>query len=245
MTTLGSRLSSISRTGFIGNPHAAPTCEIVEFSFSRCPPSSQIGLAYPFGNLIPLYVPFYNVHTPSGRSIADRLLGPLVAAPIFVRLAGRTDSDYGLDADSSPIYHVLPLPGTESTCGGCRRTPSTTWPGLPAAQGFAACSEFIVCPGVTERRQTSLRFPTSRIPTDCGVPLTAAMDSNITPTTSPRRHAMAGDDRLRPAQLQPEPHCPADDDPGRHRVRLRRQPESPADAERRPLLRRPRSARRR
>ena len=46
-----------------------------------------------------------------------------------------------------------------------------------------------------------------------------------------RRRSLAGDHRLRPAQLQPEPHGEADDDRSRHRLRPRRRPQGPADPE--------------
>ena len=51
---------------------------------------------------------------------------PMVDSPALIELSGRTESDYGLDATSAPIFHVLPIPGSNSTSGACRRITATT-----------------------------------------------------------------------------------------------------------------------
>ena len=164
-------------TGFTGNPHAAPTCEIVEFSFGRCPPSSQIGLAHPFGALIPLYTPFYNLTPHPDEASLTGFWAPLVAAPVFISIGGRTDSDYGLDAESSPIYHVLPFPGANIDLWGVPADPvHDVARFIPPLRGFGACGNMQICPGVTGAAANVPQIPYLQNPTRCGVPLTASVD---------------------------------------------------------------------
>ena len=93
-------------TGFIGNPHAIPKCTLAEFGLSACPPEAQVGVTV---FLLGLQVPVYNM-TPHPDEAG--LLGfkiPAVDGPSFIILSGRTESDYGLNAESSPIFHLLPI----------------------------------------------------------------------------------------------------------------------------------------
>ena len=89
--------------GFIGNPHVAPKCTLTEFSIASCPSDSQIG----FFNLKGLagegiFVPLYNMQTNPEQAGLLGFTAPLIAFPMFIELSGRTESDYGLEAASTP-----------------------------------------------------------------------------------------------------------------------------------------------
>ena len=123
-------------TGFIGNPHAAPACEIIEFSFGRCPASSQVGLTGGFGFGIPLY----NVVPHPNEPALTAFWFPLVASPVFIRLAPRTESDYGLDSETSPIFHPLAITGTQVHLWGVPGDPiHDVERFIPPLQGFGIC----------------------------------------------------------------------------------------------------------
>jgi hypothetical protein len=167
-------------TGFIGNPHAAPVCEVVEFSFGRCPASSQIGGAVTLG-----FSPLYNVAPHPDEPALTAFWVPLVASPVFISLEGRTESDYGLDAESSPIYHPLALQGTGIRLWGVPADPIHDIERfVPPLQGFASCGgfsggeEFEECAaeGVTGAKANVPPIPFLQAPTECGVPLSGGMD---------------------------------------------------------------------
>jgi hypothetical protein len=163
-------------TGFIGNPHATPRCEIVEFSFGRCPPSTQVGVAEPFGPG-ELYVPLYNVTPHPDEASLTAFWAPLVAAPVFVSLSARTESDYGLDAESSPIFHPLPIPALGVKLWGVPADPvHDSERFIPPLKGFASCSGAFGCDEVTGISADIPPVPYLQAPTECGVPLTSSAD---------------------------------------------------------------------
>ena len=97
--------------GFIGNPHATPQCTVAEFSADECPIDSQVGIANVNAtNGIPFDAAVYNILPPP--DVAG-LLGFkifLFDTPQFTVLSSRTGGDYGLDADTTSIFHgVFPL----------------------------------------------------------------------------------------------------------------------------------------
>ena len=97
--------------GFIGNPHATPQCTVAEFSADECPIDSQVGIVNVNAtNGIPFDAAVYNILPPP--DVAG-LLGFkifLFDTPQFTVLSARTGSDYGLDADTTSIFHgVFPL----------------------------------------------------------------------------------------------------------------------------------------
>ena len=55
------------------------------------------------------YTPIYNMETAPDQAGLIAFVVPLVASPALIDLSARTESDYGLDATSSPIFHVLPI----------------------------------------------------------------------------------------------------------------------------------------
>jgi hypothetical protein len=166
-------------TGFIGNPHATPQCEIVEFSFGRCPPASQIGVVEPIAGLG--FAPLYNVQPHPQEPALTAFWVPLIQAPVFISLAGRTESDYGLDAESSPIFRPLPnfhVLGVE--LWGVPASPvHTTHRFEPPLKGFGLClgtPEYCASNGETGAPANVTEIPYLENPTTCGTPLTAGMD---------------------------------------------------------------------
>ena len=88
--------------GFIGNPHVAPKCTLTEFSIASCPSDSQIGYFNLFLGETGLFVPLYNLATNPEQAGLLGFTAPIIAFPVFIELSGRTESDYGLDAVSTP-----------------------------------------------------------------------------------------------------------------------------------------------
>lgn len=93
-------------TGFIGNPHVAKKCTLAEFSTASCPVDSQIGV-FEIQIGFWLYFPAYNMETNPEQAGLLALRTPLISSSIYLELTGRTDSDYGLDAISSPQLRLL------------------------------------------------------------------------------------------------------------------------------------------
>src|SRR6187397_1234867 len=89
-------------TGFIGNPHVAPKCTLAEFSMSSCPVDAQVGVFEIDLGPFFLFFPVYNMETQPDQAGLIALTTPLIVSQVFLDLSGRTDSDYGLSAISSP-----------------------------------------------------------------------------------------------------------------------------------------------
>lgn len=102
--------------GFIGNPSATPQCTIADFSADDCPIDSQIGIVEvsigPLGKVSPFKFmsAVYNLVPPPDVAglTAFKLL--FFNSPQFTVLSSRTDSDYGLDATATSIFHAAGLP---------------------------------------------------------------------------------------------------------------------------------------
>ena len=170
-------------TGFIGNPHVAAECTAVELLTGTCPVESQVGtysvtVLFDFG-----YGPLYNMETQPDQAGLTGFMVPLVAAPAMTELSARTDSDYGLDAVSPPIFHILPL--TQLTV--------RLW-GVPSdpihdnARFFSPQKQFANCfapypepcaPEITTAHSNLPPQPFIESPTACGVPLTTSMDASF------------------------------------------------------------------
>jgi hypothetical protein len=165
-------------TGFIGNPHATPQCEIVEFSFGRCPPASQVGTVEPIEGLG--FAPLYNVQPHPQEPALTAFWVPLIQAPVFISLAGRTESDYGLDAESSPIFRPIPqfhVLGVE--LWGVPASPVHTNQRFePPLTGFGLClggEEYCAANHETGAPANVTPIPYLENPTTCDTPLTARM----------------------------------------------------------------------
>jgi hypothetical protein len=112
-------------TGFIGNPHAVPTCTLTAFALNTCPPDSQVGVVFfetgafnpdgvPYeekvGLPIGLVTPIFNLQPHPGEAGALGSQAPLAEIPIITNLSARTEGDYGLEAETLGIFHFLPIP---------------------------------------------------------------------------------------------------------------------------------------
>ena len=176
-------------TGFVGNPHATTTCEIVEFSFGRCPETSQVGVAEPLGPRRPgegIITPLYNVTPHPEEASLTAFWVPLIQAPVFISLVGRTESDYGLDAVSSPIYHPLAFPSLGVRLWGVPADSSHDEERCtPPLVEFGACFGFPCEFGGAESNIP--RVPYLEAPTECGVPLHSPAEIEYyTKKSSPR-----------------------------------------------------------
>ena len=94
-------------TGFIGNPHAVPACTLSDFGLQQCAPESQVGI-FDLGEFLG-YVPIYNLEPHPDEAGLIGFADPLAKSASFISIEARTDSDYGLDARSSPIFHLIPI----------------------------------------------------------------------------------------------------------------------------------------
>ena len=110
-------------TGFIGNPHVAPKCTLAEFSMSSCPVDAQVGVfEVNFGPFY-LFFPVYNMETGPDQAGLLALTTPLIVSQVFLDLSGRTDSDYGLSAISSPQLRGLDFGMIQGTLWGVPADP--------------------------------------------------------------------------------------------------------------------------
>ncbi len=241
--------------GFIGNPHATPQCTIAEFSSDTCPIDSQVGIVNVIAtnSILPFDAALYNLVPPP--DVAG-LLGFkifLFDTPQFTVLSARTGSDYGLDATATSIFHgVYPLQTFQEVLWGVPADPSHDFCGLTRKspevihRAISARSATRTEPSAPSIR-TRVQIPcdtnfTRHSPVPSNSPLTPFLQN---PTTcalaaqllarrpllrrrhEPRRIPLAADDRLRSAQLQPQPLRAADHHRDRHRLGNRRQPQVP------------------
>jgi hypothetical protein len=190
-------------TGFIGNPHATPQCSIADFSADICPVDSQVGIAHVEATGANFNSALYNLIPPP--DVAG-LTGFKLAAfdtPQFTVLSARTDSDYGLDATATSIFHGLgvPLDLLQQVLWGVPADPShnplridpdtnplqfkgVTWywsSGLCDASGAASTSDpnTVVQPcggGFPGAASNSPLTPFLQNPTNCDAPLISSLD---------------------------------------------------------------------
>jgi hypothetical protein len=92
--------------GFIGNPHVAPKCTLSEFNTAHCPVDAQVGTFSLGLGGIGLFAPIYNMQTRPDQAGLLGFTAPFFNFPIFFELSARTDGDYGLDVDTSPITRL-------------------------------------------------------------------------------------------------------------------------------------------
>lgn len=166
--------------GFIGNPHVTPKCTLTEFSTQSCPSDAQIGVfvineLYPSG----AYVAAYNLQTRTDQAGLLGFVAPLIGVPFLLELTGRTDSDYGLHAETSPILR-LPLPNQELHLWGVpqadehdveRFVTPLEGGGLCLKQFKFGCAPGEGFTSPTNAPATTPEGPFLQSPTVCGVPL--------------------------------------------------------------------------
>jgi hypothetical protein len=109
--------------GFIGNPEATPKCALSDFSASRCPSDSQVGVAgVEITDGLHGDQPVFNLKAPSG---APAELGFLFAAnPVYLKATVRTGGDYGVTLTSSNLATAVSLFGVRFTLWGVPADPS-------------------------------------------------------------------------------------------------------------------------
>jgi hypothetical protein len=169
--------------GFIGNPHVAPKCTLSEFSISACPSDAQIGTFALSGFGLKLFVPLYNLDTNPQQAGLLGFNAPLISFPVFLELTGRTESDYGLDAASTPQPR-LPFSHYEIVLWGVPASESHTVQRFKSPMvgagfcfiglfpGIEGCPPGIPFGSETYAPATIPEAPFLQNPTTCGVPLT-------------------------------------------------------------------------
>ncbi len=177
--------------GFIGNPHVAPTCTLTEFNQARCPVDSQIGrfelLGFGSENQ-GLFVPLYNMETNPNQAGLLGFTAPLLGFPIFFELSSRTNSDYGLEAKTTPTLR-LPFTHFKTTLWGVPADPKhDVYRFQSPLTATGACyegffgPEVVGCPpgtpyvSLTYAKATAPPAPFLDNPTACNVNLTVSGD---------------------------------------------------------------------
>ena len=168
-------------TGFIGDPHAAPKCDLSAFSVANCPVESQIGMveAGEPENGFTFHMPLYNMVTHPDQAGQVGFIFPLVGFPVLIDLSGRTESDYGLDSVSAPIVHVLMFPQLSFELWGVPADPvNDFYRFITPLQSFGECGVLAACGDGTVSGIGSNATPAAYLqnPTTCGVPLTFSAD---------------------------------------------------------------------
>jgi hypothetical protein len=112
-------------TGFVGNPSATPQCSMADFSADECPLDSVIGAVEVDVGLITFVSVLYNVVPPPDVAGLTVFKTALLNVPQFTILSARTDSDYGLDANTTSIFHgsILPLKAFKQVLWGVPADP--------------------------------------------------------------------------------------------------------------------------
>jgi hypothetical protein len=100
-------------TGFIGNPHVTPRCSLSDFAAQKCPSDSQVGtFLIELGGSFKPWVGVYNLQTRVDQAGLLGFTAGVIGLPFLLELTGRTDSDYGLRTETSPLLR-FPLPGVQ------------------------------------------------------------------------------------------------------------------------------------
>jgi hypothetical protein len=158
-------------TGFIGDPHSVPACNMAEFSLHSCAPESQVGVIDILGSLRQA---IYNLVPHNDEPGLIGFFAPGAETSVFIVLHARTGSDYGLDATSSTVYHFLPISSVEVHVWGVPADSSHNANRFPAGQTDGVeCKPYPGgCFGGVKSNATPA--PYLQNPTSCGVPLTAS-----------------------------------------------------------------------
>jgi hypothetical protein len=159
-------------TGFIGDPHAVPICQLEELGKEECAVESQVGVVVIYTALFTGQVPLFNLAPHPDEAGLVGFEVPLSNNTVFISLSARTESDYGLDATATPIFHVLPLYGVDLHLFGVPADPKNDVHRFPSPlTGLQAC--FDKWPAnCYEKESAAPRVPYLQNPTTCGAPLT-------------------------------------------------------------------------
>jgi hypothetical protein len=178
--------------GFMGNPLTMARCTTQELlpgspsTLPQCPVDSQVGFATLDLAGSPTDLPVYNM-VPSSPNETARFAMGLTAGGIIVnlRVAVRTDSDYGLTVTTTGISHAIDVLGIKFTLWG---VPASS---VHDPQRFP----FVNLAGYGAGIDPSNSVPSGRAPlplltnpTSCGAPLQSTLTVNSyqddTPTTT-------------------------------------------------------------
>jgi hypothetical protein len=171
------RLKVHTPTGLIGDPHVTPKCTFTSFSATNCPQDSQVGtiILYLFG--IKIFFPLYNMVTSPEQAGLLGFTTPLIAAPVFLELSSRTDSDYGLDTVSTDQIR-LGIHGLETVLWGVPSNPANDIHRFfTPLKSSGACFDYEHgCPEETFAKSNIPERPFLQAPTVCGKELTSRAD---------------------------------------------------------------------
>jgi hypothetical protein len=161
--------------GFIGNPHAIPSCTLAQLGLYRCPPDSQVGISSAlFGQQF-----VYNMEPRPGEPGLLATRTPLLGSPVFTILRARTNSDYGLDATTPDIFHLFGLVDLRLWLWGVPTDPANDkYRAAPGRQFQKGCGVQYPQPCFeTPVDATAPPAPYLQAPTSCEGPLTASVDA--------------------------------------------------------------------
>ena len=162
-------------SGFIGNPHAIPSCTLAQLGLFRCPPDSQVGISSAlFGQQF-----VYNMEPRQGEPGLLATRTPFLATPVFTILRARTDSDYGLDATTPDIFHFLGLADLRLWLWGVPTdSANDKYRAATGRQFQKGCGNQYPEPCFeTPVDATAPPAPYLQAPTSCEGPLTASVDA--------------------------------------------------------------------
>ena len=209
--------SSTCRPGVIGDPHATAAVHARRVRGRRLPgrvpdrarrrSASTTNIRAPKASAA--YSPIYNLEPhPDEAGLLGFHVPLLELADLRQSINARTESDYGLDVRQLEDHHPCPAARLRRSAplgspGATRATTSSRLAGR-AANPLRTNGDTNAAERPVERAADS---PSSSNPTTCGEPArrhastSPSYDREVDHATAP----CPGDDRLRPAQLQPEP----------------------------------------
>jgi hypothetical protein len=188
-------------TGFIGAPKNVPQCKAEELSAGICPADTQVG-AVAVRLFAPLSAggvyfvqPLYNMEPRPGQLALLATLAPLLQSPIYTVVSARTESDYGLEFNTSGIPRLIPPNEITQFTWGVPADPVHSplrWPTLSPGKSASCFGGGSPLPEMSENKfpfedcgfggpppTPAINPPAPFLisPTDCIGPLTATLDT--------------------------------------------------------------------
>jgi hypothetical protein len=168
-------------TGFIGNPHVTATCKLSDFAGQACDSDSQVGIfTLRFTASFALWIGVYNLQTRVDQAGLLGFTAPIAGLPFLLELSGRTDSDYGLRSETSPLLRFpIPQPQRLDLWGVPQAAVHDKNRFKTPVDAFGICSQppSVGCPttgGADSATFASSSFPPAPLlqnPVICGIPL--------------------------------------------------------------------------
>lgn len=179
--------------GLLANLNAVQTCSAVQFvsgaTGQGCPFGSQVGVAVIHAGLgFPLTVSIFNLET-AGEDEVARLGFFAYTVPAIVRLRLRSDSDYGVTAETVGISSVVALQAVKTTLWGDPSSSSHDTQRLTISESINGKTE---SPPRSSGREP---VPFMTNPTTCGAPLEVGFTASSyqEPTRISRMSASLGE----------------------------------------------------